>query len=105
MTLDHVLRELVRGVLREELAALQLGATMSRDARADQVQYIDDRELVKRTSISRVTWQVWRTRGKGPPHYRVGRRCLYKWDEVSEWLKRRSIKGSTHERVSPRRDR
>lgn len=48
--------------------------------------YVDDRVLAARTPISRVTWQTWRSRGKGPPWYQIGRRCLYRWSEVTAWL-------------------
>lgn len=49
-------------------------------------EWVDDRTLERLTPIKRVTWQVWRSRGEGPPFYRVGRRCLYKLAEVSAWL-------------------
>jgi hypothetical protein len=49
-------------------------------------EWVDDRVLAQRTPISRVAWQTWRARDKGPPYYQVGRRCLYKWPEVLAWL-------------------
>lgn len=49
-------------------------------------EFVDDRELAARTPISRITWQTWRSRGKGPPYYRAGRRCFYKWGEVLAWI-------------------
>jgi predicted DNA-binding transcriptional regulator AlpA len=49
-------------------------------------EYVDDRELAARTPIARITWQTWRSKGKGPPYYQVGRRCLYRWTEVLAWL-------------------
>lgn len=48
--------------------------------------YVDDRTLAARTPISRVQWQVMRREGKGPAFYRIGRRCLYRWAEVTAWL-------------------
>jgi hypothetical protein len=48
--------------------------------------YVDDRELERRTPIRRITWQTWRRRGAGPPFYKVGRRCVYRWTEVVAWL-------------------
>jgi len=61
----------------------------------ENTEYIDDRTLSARTPISRITWQTWRSKGKGPPHYRVGRRCLYKWHEVVSWLEGRRVEGQT----------
>jgi hypothetical protein len=48
--------------------------------------WVDDRSLEARTPISRVTWKLWRAKGEGPPWYRVGRRVVYKWSEVEQWL-------------------
>lgn len=55
----------------------------------EQQDYVDDRQLSKRTPISRVTWQTWRSKGEGPPFYKIGRRCLYKWSDVESWLETR----------------
>lgn len=54
-------------------------------------EYVDDRQLAVRTPISRVTWQTWRCRGKGPPYYQIGRRCLYRWAEVVAWLEEHRV--------------
>lgn len=61
---------------------------MNREATAanEQQEYVDDRQLASRTSIAIATWQTWRSRGRGPAYYKVGRRCLYKWAEVLQWL-------------------
>ncbi len=53
--------------------------------------YVDDRELARRTPIKRETWQAWRLRGEGPRFFRVGRRCVYRWSEVAEWIERRAV--------------
>ncbi|MCX5741697.1 MAG: hypothetical protein NT062_04255 [Proteobacteria bacterium] len=58
---------------------------------ADRPEYVDDRGLSTRTPISRVTWQVMRQKGEGPAFYRVGRRCVYRWDEVANWLESRRV--------------
>jgi predicted DNA-binding transcriptional regulator AlpA len=50
------------------------------------VEYVDDRQLAARTQIARVTWQHYRSQGRGPAFYKIGRRCLYKWHEVEAWL-------------------
>lgn len=51
-----------------------------------ETEYVDDRQLAVRTSLSRAAWQTFRSRGKGPPYYKVGKRCLYKWHEVEAWI-------------------
>lgn len=48
--------------------------------------YVDDRELARRTPLSRANWQIMRVRGTGPNYMKDGRRCLYKWSEVVTWL-------------------
>lgn len=64
--------------------------------------WVDDRKLAVRTPISQITWQVWRSRGKGPPYYKVGRRCLYKWHEVEAWLEsKRTEPKVTSEQTEP----
>jgi hypothetical protein len=91
--LDDALRGLVRDVVREEIATAQLGIRRSGNAAPPEVKFLDDKTLASRTAIARISWQVWRAKGKGPPHYRVGRRCLYKWHEVVEWLEGRRGEG------------
>jgi hypothetical protein len=59
-------------------------ATSSPERTSDE--WVDDRELAKRTPISRAGWQRWRIQGKGPPYYVVGKRRLYKWSEVEAWF-------------------
>lgn len=48
--------------------------------------YVNDHELAARTGIGRSTWQHWRAMRKGPPYYRFGRRCVYRWSEVETWM-------------------
>lgn len=57
--------------------------------------YVDDRELVRRTSIGRGTWQKMRFEGRGPAVLKIGRRCLYRWTEVVAWLESHRIGGGT----------
>lgn len=56
--------------------------------------YVDDRELARRTPIRRITWQTWRRQGTGPPFYKLGRRCLYRWSEVVAWLESHRVAGA-----------
>jgi hypothetical protein len=55
-------------------------------ARSDTAEYVDDRDLARRTPISRSQWQSYRHKGGGPPWLRVGKRCVYKWSDVQAWL-------------------
>ncbi len=67
------------------------------DTAADTLRmpdYVDDRALSARTPIARVTWQTMRQKGEGPPFYRLGRRCLYKWSEVAAWIEAQRIGGA-----------
>ena len=57
------------------------------------LEYCDDRALAAQTPIARVTWQVMRQNGEGPPHYKIGRRCIYRWSEVVAWLESNRVGG------------
>ncbi len=64
------------------------------DPHAAAPVYVDDRELVRRTSIARATWQKMRIEGRGPEVRKVGRRCLYRWSEVVAWIESQRVGGS-----------
>lgn len=61
---------------------------MHESARSDTAEYVDDRDLARRTPISRAQWQLWRQKNDGPPWFKVGRRCIYKWADVQAWLEK-----------------
>ena len=59
------------------------------------VEFVDDRELAKRTPYSRVSWQQFRRDGKGPRYYQPsGRRVLYNWAEVVAWIESAATGGA-----------
>ena len=58
---------------------------------SQEPDFVDDRQLAERTPIKRETWQQWRMRGDGPRFFRVGRRVLYRWSEVADWIERRAV--------------
>lgn len=60
--------------------------TQSDSTAASDAEYVDDRELARRTPIRRATWQWWRREGGGPPFYKLGRRCVYRWPDVEAWI-------------------
>jgi len=49
-------------------------------------QYLDEKSLCGRLSISRKTAQAWRWRGTGPQFFKVGRAVRYKSADVEQWL-------------------
>ncbi len=49
-------------------------------------EYLDDRALAARLGLARITLQVWRSQGKGPPYYKIGRVVRYDWRAVETWL-------------------
>lgn len=61
------------------------GAIATEPSTADRI-YVDDRELARRTPLARATWQKMRIEGKGPTVRKIGRRCVYLWSEVVEFL-------------------
>ena len=52
-----------------------------------QSPFIDEPECLRRVPVSRRTWFDWREK-KGLPYIRVGKRILYDWDSVRQWLLR-----------------
>ena len=77
------------------------GAISDERNTADRV-YVDDRELARRTPLARATWQKMRIEGKGPTVRKIGRRCVYLWSEVVEFLEsHRSETSSTDESAAP----
>jgi hypothetical protein len=54
-------------------------------------EYVDDRDLERRTPICRDHWQRMRQRGEGPPWIKCGRRCLYRWADVVAWLEAQRV--------------
>lgn len=47
---------------------------------------VDDDFLGKHTPHSRSWYQKARLIGEGPPNYALGRKRVYRWAEVLEWL-------------------
>lgn len=51
-------------------------------------QLLGIRELASWLGIPPATIYQWRSRGDGPPGYRVGRHVRYRRDDVEAWLER-----------------
>lgn len=45
--------------------------------------------------ISRMTLYRWRE--EGMPYYKVGRRCLYSQEKITEWLEEREVRENAEE--------
>lgn len=58
-------------------------------------------ELAKFLGVTEATIYGWRSRGGGPPGYRVGRHTRYRPDEVLVWLdERRLARGEVDEEAA-----
>jgi predicted DNA-binding transcriptional regulator AlpA len=55
-------------------------------ATSDSDVYIDDRELARMLSCSRITLQQARAKGEGIPYIKIGRLVRYSTRTVREWL-------------------
>lgn len=66
---------------------------MSQSQSEHETLFCDDRELAKRTGLSRSYWAQMRCRDQGPAYRKIGRRCLYRWDEVLAWIEAQRVGG------------
>lgn len=49
--------------------------------------FLDERSVLTRIPVSRRTWGNWKARGL-IPYIKIGRRCLYDWENVANALRR-----------------
>lgn len=56
--------------------------------------FLNDREIVKRTGISRATLQLLRSRGEGPVYFKVNRLVRYRWADVVAWIEESRVAAS-----------
>jgi len=59
-------------------------------------RYVTESQLADELRNSRRTLQRMRADGSGPLFLKVGRKVIYRWDDVEAWLDTRSV-GSTAE--------
>jgi len=57
---------------------------------SSELQLIDERELARRTTLSRTTLQAMRRAGGGPAFVRLGRRIVYRVVDVEAWIEART---------------
>lgn len=94
MSLDNLINEQVREHLRAEVRAevrALLPELMAEVASGNEVDFIDTREVARRTGLSKQFFECGRSKKdpNQPRHYKVGRRVLYSWTEVEEWFRHR----------------
>lgn len=53
--------------------------------------YMTEREVVERTTLSQRTLQRYRSAGGGPTWSRLGRRVVYRWADVEAWIRSREV--------------
>ena len=49
-------------------------------------RYLTTSDVAERCRTSESTIRYWRLRGEGPPGFKVGRRVLYREEDVAKWL-------------------
>lgn len=87
------LEDTIRSVVREEL--YQLLPTLP-TAQADPDQLMTTEEVCELTSLSKAFFECGRSQGNAdlPPHYKIGRRVVYRRGDIVDWLqKRREVVG------------
>jgi prophage regulatory protein len=60
----------------------------SRSARVTpgQPAYLGSVDLEGRTGIPASTWRYWAMNDVGPRSFKLGRRRLWRWSDVEEWI-------------------
>jgi len=54
-------------------------------------QYIDTKDLVKYTKISKRFWESRRLSGDSPSYIKIDRIVRYRWGDVVAWLEKQRI--------------
>lgn len=57
----------------------------------ERYRTIDDKAVALVTGLAIGSIRNKRGDGTGPPHYRVGRRCVYRLSEVLLWMEARKV--------------
>jgi predicted DNA-binding transcriptional regulator AlpA len=87
--LEDEISELIRGIVREELQRI-----MPQLVPANELEWIDTKEVSKRTGLSVKTLKHYRLDGEGPPFSKIGRRVVYQVADVENWMnsKKRGVR-------------
>jgi predicted DNA-binding transcriptional regulator AlpA len=51
------------------------------------------KELAEAFGLEDNTLRIWRAKGEGPPHYKIGKSVRYDQEKVREWLEDREREG------------
>jgi hypothetical protein len=62
--------------------------------RGEACSWMNQQTLASITPISERTWERMRGEGTGPPFTKAGRKVLYRWGDVEDWLARRSFRST-----------
>jgi hypothetical protein len=60
---------------------------MNQTAPPSEGGFLNEKQILARVPVSRRTWGNWKAKGLVPV-IKIGRRCLYSWQNVSEALQR-----------------
>lgn len=52
---------------------------------------LTEKQLAEIFSLSDVTLRIWRTKGKGPPHVKIGGAVRYREKDVEAWIASRVV--------------
>lgn len=52
-------------------------------------RFVPVEQILDTTGLTRSAFYSLRHRGEGPPAYRFGKRLMFKWSEVEEWIESR----------------
>ena len=62
---------------------------------------LNTEQVADALQLSRRTIEVWRLKGGGPKFIRAGgRRVLYRWSAISEWLDGRTFNSTSEDNVA-----
>jgi hypothetical protein len=65
--------------------------------------YATQQKLAVATDISERTWERMRANGTGPRFAKAGRKILYRWADVEDWLAKRSFTSTGEAKHATRR--
>src|SRR5580693_7094144 len=84
--------------MRASASALPLGELESASRLLSE--YLTPEELAGELGSCKRTLDRWHARRSGPPRVTVGRRPLYRREAVAQWLRKREVAKTLHQRCS-----
>jgi len=78
-----------------------LGADSERLSRSSPpIIWCDTKGAADYIGVSPKTLEHWRRTGGGPRYAKAGRRCLYRYDWLDQWLESRSVTSTAEARLA-----